>query len=450
MKDICYNKAYFYEDSVMKAAFYTLGCKVNQYETEYMTELLQKAGFDIVSPNEEADYYIINSCTVTATADQKTRQNVRKFKRKHPNSIVVLTGCMPQAFPEAAEQLPEADIVLSNKDNAELLTLINEYNTNHNRILHIHQHHTGDPFSSCAITRFSERIRAFVKIEDGCDRFCSYCIIPTARGRVRSKQPEDLKKEIQQLAEHGIKEIVLVGINLSAYGKGEKFDITDAVRICAENDKIQRVRLGSLEPDHITDEIIEKLAQIDKFCPQFHISLQSGCDKTLKNMNRHYTAAEFCMLCEKLKDSFQDCTLTTDVMTGFHEETTEDFEESLRFIESIGFVKVHTFPYSERSGTVASRRGDSVPKAEKEARAARLIALAQKTREAYMEKLIGKTVTVLFESNVADDEYQGYTKNYIPVRVPADNDLVGQELAVTIARYDAATDCCFASLPADA
>lgn len=429
----------------MKAAFYTLGCKVNQYETEYMTELLQKAGFEIVTPDKEADYYIINSCTVTATADQKTRQNVRKFKRKHPQSVVILTGCMPQAFPAQAEALTEADIVISNKNDTDILSLINQYNTAHNRIIHIDKHQSGDAFVPCAISRFSERIRAFVKIEDGCDRYCSYCIIPTARGRVRSKQPEALRKEVAALAESGIKEIVLVGINLSAYGKGCDFDITDAVRICAENEKIQRVRLGSLEPDHLTDDIIDKLSKIDKLCPQFHISLQSGCDKTLRNMNRHYTADEYRALCKKLRSTFSDCTLTTDVMTGFHEETEEDFNTSLRFIQSIGFEKVHTFPYSQRSGTAASRRGDNVSKTEKEHRAAAVINAAQQIRQSYMNRQIGSTVLVLFESCDENNVYQGYTKNYIPVRMAFNEDIIGRELPVVLREYDATHDCCLAS-----
>lgn len=419
----------------MKAAFYTLGCKVNQYESEYMAELLKNAGFEIVSPQEQADCYIINSCTVTATADQKTRQNVRKFKRKHPNSLVVLTGCMPQAFPESAEQLTEADIVLSNKNNGDILDLINQYNTEHNRIIRIEKHKTGDAFPDCSISRFSERIRAFVKIEDGCDRFCSYCIIPMSRGRVRSKQPEALRKEIRNLGKNGIREIVLVGINLSSYGKGEGFNLADAVRICNEDENILRVRLGSLEPDHITDEMIEALSECKKLCPQFHISLQSGCDKTLKNMNRHYDTAEYKALCRKLRNTFDDCTITTDVMTGFHEESEADFQASLDFIREIGFEKVHTFPYSERMGTLASRKGDSVPKAEKERRAGIVIEQAQKIREAYMSSLIGKTRSVLFESKTADGVYQGYTKSYIPVRINSDSDLIGCEIEVSITDY---------------
>ena len=232
----------------MRAAFYTLGCKVNQYETEYMSELLKNAGFEIVSPAEEADYYIVNSCTVTATADQKTRQNIRKFKRKHPNSTVILTGCMPQAFPEEADALKEADIVLSNKNDGDILSLINEYQINKKRIIEINSHQQGDCFGECKITNFNDRIRAFVKIEDGCDRFCSYCIIPKSRGRVRSKSLNSLKAEVDALAENGIKEIVLVGINLSAYGKDENFDLVDAVKICAENKNIIRICLLYTSP----------------------------------------------------------------------------------------------------------------------------------------------------------------------------------------------------------
>ncbi len=428
----------------MRVAFYTLGCKVNQYETEYMAEVLKNAGMQIVSHNENADYYIINSCTVTATADQKTRQNVRKFKRQHPNSVVILTGCMPQAFPEQASSLNEADIVLSNKSNDDILDLINQFNVTHNRIVKIDKHQNGDEFSKCSINQFSERIRAFVKIEDGCDRFCSYCIIPMSRGRVRSKSLEDLKEEITMLGNNGIKEIVLVGINLSSYGKGQNFNIVDAVRICNEDSNIRRVRLGSLEPDHITDEVIEGLAQFEKFCPQFHISLQSGCDKTLKNMNRHYDSDEYRRLCQKLRKTFNNATITTDIMVGFNDETEDDFNASLAFAKEIGFEKVHTFPYSERQGTVASRKGDNVPKQEKERRAAVMIEETNKTRFEYFNKLIGSREIVLFENNIEDNIYQGYTKNYIPVRMKSDENIIGQEIEITIKSVDTNLDCCFA------
>lgn len=428
----------------MKAAFYTLGCKVNQYETEYMAEILKNAGMQIVSHNEDADYYIINSCTVTATADQKTRQNVRKFKRQHPNSVVILTGCMPQAFPEQASALNEADIVLSNKSNDNILDLINRYNVSHNRIVKIDKHQKGDEFTKCSIEHFSERIRAFVKIEDGCDRFCSYCIIPISRGRVRSKSLDDLKDEIKMLGNNGIKEIVLVGINLSSYGKGEDFNIVDAIRICNDDENIRRVRLGSLEPDHITDEVIEGLTKYEKFCPQFHISLQSGCDKTLKDMNRHYSADEYRQLCKKLRATFDDATITTDIMVGFNDETEEDFNTSLQFAKEIGFEKVHTFPYSERQGTVASRKGDNVPKQEKERRASVMIEETNKIRHEYFNKLIGAKEVVLFENNLGGNTYQGYTKNYVPVRIKSDTDIIGKEIEVTIKSADISLDCCFA------
>lgn len=419
----------------MKAAFYTLGCKVNQYETEYMAELLKNAGFEITEPDKEADYYIVNSCTVTATADQKTRQNIRKFKRKHPSSTVILTGCMPQAFPEKARALTEADIVLSNKNDGDILELINQHKIEKGRLIKIDEHKSGDAFKDCSINNFSERIRAFVKIEDGCDRFCSYCIIPKSRGRVRSKKPEDLEREINTLAQNGIKEIVLVGINLSAYGKGEDFNIVDAVKICALNESIVRVRLGSLEPDHITDEIIDELSKIDKFCPQFHLSLQSGCNKTLKEMNRHYTAEVYRALCDKLRSVFKDASLTTDVMVGFNGESKEDFEESLEFVKSIAFEKVHTFPYSNREGTAASRKGDDVPKAEKERRAEIMIRETDRIRNGYLKSLIGKSVEVLFENEIEKDIYQGYTKGYLPVRIKSDKDLVGKILNVKITSY---------------
>lgn len=426
----------------MKAAFYTLGCKVNQYETEYMSELLKNAGFEIVSPNEEADYYIINSCTVTATADQKTRQNVRKFKRKHPDSAIILTGCMPQAFPKEAQELTEADIILSNKNDGDLLSLINQHQISKKRIIHIDEHKSGDAFWNCSISEFNERIRAFVKIEDGCDRFCSYCIIPKSRGRVRSKSLDALKKEIDNLAENGIREIVLVGINLSAYGKGENFDLVDAVEICADNQNITRVRLGSLEPDHITDDIIDRLSRINKFCPQFHISLQSGCNKTLKNMNRHYTVEEYKELCNKLRNAFEDTSITTDVMVGFNQENEDDFLDSLQFVKDIKFEKVHVFPYSERTGTSASKKGDSVTRQEKERRAGIMIEETDKIRNAYLKNLVGKEAEILFESQIDENTYQGYTRGYLPVQYKSQDNLIGCTKDVVITDYN--EDFCIA------
>ena len=342
---------------------------------------------------------------------------------------------MPQAFPEEARELIEADIVFSNKNDGDILSLINEYNINKNRLVKIDEHETGDDFWDCSIDRFYERIRAFVKIEDGCDRFCSYCIIPKSRGRVRSKSLDMLKNEVENLANGGIKEIVLVGINLSAYGKGEDFNIVDAVKICNNNEKIKRIRLGSLEPDHLTDEVIDGLAKCEKLCPQFHISLQSGCNKTLKSMNRHYTAEEYKVLCDKLRSTFDDASLTTDVMVGFNDETQEDFKESLEFVKSIAFEKVHVFPYSERVGTAASKRGDNVPKAEKERRSAVMIEETEKIRHNYLQNLVNSNKTVLFENEIEPGLFQGYTRSYLPVRMKYCKNIVGEEMEVKIIDY---------------
>lgn len=400
----------------MKAAFYTLGCKVNQYESQAMAQSLEKHGFTIVDSGEEADIYVINSCTVTAESDRKTRQTVRHFKKLHPQSIVVLTGCMTQATPESGNALEEADIVIGNKTNDLLYKHINAYINGSGRIFAVEEHKNHEPFRGDKISDFYERTRASIKIEDGCNRFCSYCIIPYARGRVRSKPIEELKQEVEALAEKGFREIVLVGINLSAYGTDFDYSIVDAVRETARVDGIERVRLGSLEPDHITDEVINGLSKIKEFCPQFHISLQSGCDKTLKRMNRHYNSAEYFELCEKLRRAFEDCSLTTDLMVGFPGETEEDFCTSLDFMKKVGFEKVHIFPYSRRPGTPADRMPDQIENGEKNRRAAIMLEEAEKIRLAFFKKQSGKTVEVLPEEH-HDGAVQGYTANYTPIKI---------------------------------
>ncbi len=400
----------------MKAAFYTLGCKVNQYESQAMSQSLEKHGFEIVDCSEKADVYVINSCTVTAESDRKTRQTVRHYKKQNPESIIVLTGCMPQASPEAGAGLEQADIVMGNKSNRFLYDYIMKFITERNRIVAVEEHLKGDAFCGDTITDFRERTRASVKIEDGCNRFCSYCIIPYARGRVRSKPLDELKNEIASLEKNGFCEIVLVGINLSAYGTDCGSSIVDAVKTAASFDGIKRVRLGSLEPDHITDEIIDELAKIPEFCPQFHISLQSGCDKTLKRMNRHYNCEEYRQLCEKLRSSFKETTLTTDIMVGFPGETQEDFEESLAFAKEIGFEKVHVFPYSIRPGTPAAKMTDQVEKSEKSRRAAIMIEETEKVRAEFLKEQIGKVLEILPEE-FHGNSVQGYTANYTPVKI---------------------------------
>lgn len=414
----------------MKVFFHTLGCKVNQYETQEMREQLNKNGYEITEDEGVADIFVVNSCTVTSESDRKTRQCVRHYKKKYPESTVLLTGCMPQSFPEMAEKLIEADIVLGNKNNKLLVKSLNEYFQSGCRIFYSEQHESGEPLISSGISSFDERTRAILKIEDGCDRFCSYCIIPKARGRVRWKPIEDIKKEVCALTESGFREIVLVGINLSAYGKGSDLNLADAVFVVAENEKVQRIRLGSLEPDHITDELIEKLSKCHKLCPQFHISLQSGCDKILKKMNRHYTSDEYYLLCEKLRNTFKDCTLTTDIMVGFPYENEEDFNITKEFAEKVGFEKIHIFPYSRRSGTVADKMDCQVEKSVKSQRVAELSRVADKIRTDFLEKQIGKTLSVLVEEKQKDNEYFGYTSNYTPVKISNGN--VGEIKQVNI------------------
>ena len=417
----------------MKIAFYTLGCKVNQYESQAMSEKAAANGYEIASADEEADIYVVNSCTVTAESDRKTRQAVRRFKRNHPESIVVLTGCMPQAFPQDAERLEQADIVLGNRNNSKLFELINSYFSCGRRIIDIEEHKNGDKFSGGDISGFDRRTRAVVKIEDGCNRFCSYCIIPYSRGRVRSKPIEELKEELHKLSEAGFAEVVLVGINLSAYGTDIGLSICDAVEL-ADSMNFKRVRLGSLEPDHITDEVIKRLSKLQSFCPQFHISLQSGCDNTLKAMNRHYSAEEYSELCKKLRASFPDAAITTDIMVGFPTESEEDFAENVRFAQKIGFEKVHVFPYSPREGTKAAKM-PQIEKSVKEKRSHIMIEKTEEIRREFLKSQIGKTVEVLFETRHSDGYIEGYTKNYTPVKVKGELPC-GEILKVKITAVD--------------
>ncbi|MBO7218089.1 MAG: MiaB/RimO family radical SAM methylthiotransferase, partial [Clostridia bacterium] len=335
----------------MKIFFYTLGCKVNQYESAVAEEIFENSGHVITKNVDEADVAVVNSCTVTAESDRKTRQAVRRFKRM--GKIVFLMGCMPSAIPETAEKLPEADIVIGNITPAGVSDLLGEFLKNGERIVRIEKHQKGETYSTPSITKFSDRTRAFMKVQDGCDRYCTYCLIPFARGHIRSRDIADIKKEAESLAKNGFREIVLVGINLTSYGKDSGLDIADAVKAAAV-DGIERIRLGSIEPDHMSDELLLKLKSEPKFCPQFHLALQSGADRTLKKMNRHYDSAFFEDLVNRIRKNFDNPSITTDIMVGFPTETEKDFEESLAFLLHIGFARSHVFAYSKRSGTIAA------------------------------------------------------------------------------------------------
>ncbi len=415
----------------MKAAIYTLGCKVNQYESEEMKEMLTKNGYLVVDSKENADVYIINSCTVTAESNRKTRQAVRKFKSAHPNAVVVMTGCVPQAFPDEALAVKEADIILGNKNNKLLVTSLNKWFEEHKNVIKITDHKNDDKYDGGIITEFSGHTRAFVKIQDGCNRFCSYCAIPYARGRSRSKSLDDVNKELESLAKNGFKEVVFVGINLSAYGRDLGYSLADAV-IAAENaNGIERIRLGSLEPDHISNEMIDTFAACQKFCPQFHISLQSGCDTVLKRMNRHYNSDEYAALVSKLRSTFEDASITTDIITGFPGETDDEFNTTIDFVKQIKFEKVHVFPYSIREGTKAAKMDNQIINAVKSERAAKLSSICENIRSEAFKTMEGNIYSVLFET--PKNGFQcGYTKNYTPVFVKSDVNLTGEIYDVII------------------
>ncbi len=428
----------------MKVKFITLGCKVNQYESEAMLESLLEEGFQNAEETEEADVVVINSCTVTATSDQKARQALRRAKKQNPGAVTVLTGCWPQAFPEAAERFLDADIVLGTTRRASLLAHILEYLSSKQRIVDIVPHETGEPFEALRVSSFHGRTRAFLKIEDGCNRFCSYCIIPYARGRVRSKPLEDIRRETEDLSLGGYQEVVLTGINLPAYGQDLGLHLCDAVEAACEAPGIRRVRLGSLEPEQLTPDVIARLQRQEKLCPQFHLSLQSGCDETLRRMNRHYTGAEYRKIVEDLRRAFPNCGITTDVMVGFAGETEKEFEASLRFVKEIAFARVHVFSYSRRPGTKAFNAPDQVPNKVKEARSRRMLQAVQASQQAFLESQLSRTEEVLFEQAVAKNVYEGYTRNYTQVRIASGRPLHGQLLPVRL--LSAGSGFCFGEL----
>lgn len=422
----------------MKVFFTTFGCKVNQYETQEMSELLCSAGFSIMNNHKEADIIIVNSCTVTAEGVRKVRQTIRKLNKENPTAIMILTGCASQAEPHINKDLPEIDILMGNRNDTDIVDIINKYLDTHT-FLNAHKNHLReDVFCGTGITKFDGHTRAFLKIQDGCDRYCAYCLIPYARGFSRSKSLEMIDKELNALNDNGYKEIVFVGINLSDYGKNTPYSLPDALELAEKYTNIERVRLGSLEPDHITKEMIERLAKISKLCPQFHISLQSGSDSVLKKMNRHYTSKEYEELTINLRSAFPDATITTDILTGFPTETEEEFLETLEFAKKIKFEKAHIFPYSVREGTNAASL-PQLQKSVKEERAKTLTLATNETRKKFLKEQIGKTVNVLFETD-KPNYTEGYTENYTPVRVYDCERRAGQILKVTIT--DATDEYC--------
>lgn len=421
----------------MKVKILTLGCKVNQFETQAMFSNLSKNGYEIVGENENADITIINSCAVTAASEQKAVKLIHRIRRENPETVIVLTGCMAQAFPD--KKLPEVDIVLGNKRRSDIVPVLSQYFADRKPITSVEEYSKKDDYENLAVDNFVERTRAFLKIEDGCNRFCSYCIIPYARGRVRSCSLEYIDKEIKAFAANGYKEIVVVGINLSSFGSDNGLSFADAIKTACESADV-RIRLGSLEPESMDLETLKTFAKYKNFCPQFHLSLQSGCDETLRRMNRHYTTAEYTEIVNNIRSVFDNPAITTDVMVGFAGETEEEFKKSVEFVEKTGFAKVHIFPYSRRAGTVADKAPNQVPNSVKKERAAIMAKAAERTRKEFLKSQIGKIEKVLIETRNKNGRYEGYTMNYTLVYVDTDESSIGKILDVKIT--DSGDDFC--------
>lgn len=415
----------------MKAAFYTLGCKVNQYDTQVMRDQLEQAGYETVSFDEAADVYVINTCTVTQISDKKSRQMVSRAKRNHPGSILVICGCYSQVAPSAAAALEGVDIVLGTSNRKDILFYINAFKKDRKQIVASDNCGT---LEKEEIHSFGEKNRAVLKIEDGCENFCSYCLIPFARGRIRSKPLETIRKETEALARSGYHEIVLTGIHLASYGKEHGTPCLEkAILEVAAVPGIERIRLGSLEPRIIQQAFLDKIRSVKELCPHFHLSLQSGCDKTLKAMNRHYSAKEYENAVKLLRSTFPGCSITTDIIVGFPGETEEDFKESLAFAEKIGFAKIHIFPFSPREGTRAAKMDGQLPKSVKADRVKQMEAVEAERRQAFWQQMIGTTQIVLPEEEKGGFLH-GFTQNYCPVRWKGT--LVNAPIAVEIIGSD--------------
>ena len=425
-----------------KVALHNLGCKVNAYETEAMQEMLEKEGYEIVPFKEGADIYIINTCTVTNIADRKSRQMLHRARKMNPDAIVVAAGCYVQAQENEHHELDSCiDIVIGNNKKQDLIQILDEYESKCKKEEVIDINHTNE-YENLNLSRTGEHTRAYIKVQDGCNQFCSYCIIPFARGRVRSRSLEDVVQEVTTLSGNGYKEVVLTGIHLSSYGidfeaqeAGKKTDLLTLILAVHEIPGIERIRLGSLEPRIITEEFAKTIAGLPKMCPHFHLSLQSGCDATLKRMNRRYTTDEYFEKCELLRKYFDHPALTTDVIVGFPGETEEEFEESKAFVDKVNFYETHIFKYSKREGTRAAVMENQVPEQIKAERSAQLIELGVKKQEAYEKEMVGKEVEILVEepAQINGKEVQvGHTKEYIKVALESDENLQNQIVKVRI------------------
>ena len=403
-----------------KVALHNLGCKVNAYEVEAMQQLLENAGYETVPFEEGADVYVINTCTVTNIADRKSRQMLHKAKKMNPDAIVVATGCYAQADTEKLKEDTAVDLILGNNQKTQIVEALEEYEKEHAKQVQVIEINHTKEYEELSISSTAEHVRAYIKVQDGCNQFCTYCIIPFARGRVRSRKIEEVPSEVETLAAKGYKEVVLTGIHLSSYGvdfpKEERESLLSLIQAVSRVEGISRIRLGSLEPRIITEEFLEGIVKTGKVCPHFHLSLQSGCNKTLKNMNRRYSAQEYAEKCELIRKFYPAPALTTDVIVGFPQETEEDFEESYEFVKKIHFYETHIFKYSRRHGTKAASMDGQLTEAAKAQRSDRMLELHEIRAREYEEAMIGKKMELLLEEEIEIDGrpwYVGHSREYV-------------------------------------
>ena len=417
-----------------KVAFYTLGCKVNQYETNGMIQQFLENGYEIVDFEDYADIYIINTCTVTNMSDRKSRQMIRRAKDNNPNSLVVAVGCYAQVLMEKVDEIPEIDLALgTNKKNNVVEIIENFINDKDNSKTYIDDVMHSKEYGDFGSITYTDKIRAVIKVQDGCDRFCSYCIIPFARGVVRSRNPQNVYDEISMIASQGIKEVVITGIHVASYGKDFKngFGLIDLLEKIHDIPGIERIRLGSIEPLWMTKEVIDRLNKLDKICHQFHLSLQSGCDDTLKRMNRRYTTNQFEEIVNNIRHTFEDAILTTDIIVGFAGETDEEFEQTYNFLKKINFYKMHIFKYSPRKGTKAENMPNQVDGNIKEVRSKKLIELSDLNETNYLKSYIGKKISVLWEEE-KNGVIKGHTPNYLLAEIGVSDELLKNSIINTI------------------
>lgn len=419
----------------------TLGCKVNQYESEAMLELFGRAGYNAVPFPGPADVVIINTCTVTALSDRKSRQMIRRARHANPGAVIVAMGCYVQTAPDKVAALGDVDILIGTGDRARAVELVEQFRREHRSVNIVGDVLHAETFEELPLATYENRTRAFLKVQEGCDRFCSYCIIPYARGHIRSRSVEDTVRETQRLARNGFCEVVLAGIHVASYGRehGGASRLPELLRAVHAVEGIERIRMSSVEPTLFTQEFVELLAGLPKVCPHFHLSLQSGCDETLARMNRRYTTAQYAAALSRLRAAMPDVAVTTDVMVGFPGETEEEFAHSLEFVRACGFADAHVFKYSVREGTRAAHMDGQVAPEVKEARSRAMLSLADTQSRAFRERFVGRTMRVLLEqrSHVDVSCMEGKTANYLTVTVPAGEDLAGQLADVRLTGLDA-------------